>query len=61
MLTNLSIDYVYRACLPGMKEQIVDLAMNNIGSWDTARALHVSINAVVSTLKNAHQGCLTTT
>ncbi|NIG98805.1 MAG: hypothetical protein G5701_08235 [Serratia symbiotica] len=44
-----------------MKEQIVDLAMNNIGSWDTAPVLHVSINTVVSTLKNARQGCVTTT
>lgn len=26
---TFQLDYAYRACLPGMKEQIVDLAMNN--------------------------------
>lgn len=48
-------DYAYRACQPGMKEQIVDLAMNNAGIRDTARALHISINAVVRTLKNSRR------
>lgn len=38
-----------------MKEQIVDLAMNNAGIRDTARALHISINAVVRTLKNSRR------
>ncbi|EKI39624.1 insertion sequence protein [Escherichia coli 3006] len=44
----------HRACQHGMKEQIVDLAMNNAGIRDTARVLHISINAVVRTLKNSH-------
>jgi transposase len=26
---TFQLDYAYRACQPGMKEQIVDLAMNN--------------------------------
>lgn len=47
--------YAYRACQPGMKEQIVDLAMNNAGIRDTARALHISINAVACTLKNSRR------
>ncbi|MEY0017440.1 IS1-like element transposase [Providencia rettgeri] len=29
--------------------------MNNAGIRDTARALHISINAVIRTLKNAHR------
>lgn len=49
---TFQLDYAYRACQPGMKDQIVDLAMNNAGIRDTARALHISINAVVRTLKN---------
>ncbi|MDF7679644.1 IS1 family transposase [Enterobacteriaceae bacterium ESL0689] len=53
-------DYAYRACHPGMKEQIVDLAMNNAGIRDTARTLHISINAVVRTLKNPAPRCVTT-
>ncbi|KGP41809.1 transposase [Morganella morganii] len=38
-----------------MKEQVVDLAMNNAGIRDTVRVLHISINAVVRTLKNSHR------
>lgn len=38
-----------------MKEQIVDLAMNNAGIRDTTRALHISINTVVHTLKNSRR------
>ena len=53
---TVQLDYAYRACQPGMKDQIVDLAMNNAGIRDTARALHISINAVVRTLKNSHRG-----
>lgn len=52
---TFQLDYAYRACQPGMKEQIVALAMNNAGIRDTARALHISINAVVRTLKNSRR------
>ncbi len=38
-----------------MKEKIVDLAMNNASIRDTARALHISINAVMRTLKNSRR------
>lgn len=50
-----SIMPIAPACLPGMKEQIVDLAMNNAGIRDIARALHISIDAVVRTLKNSRR------
>ncbi len=50
---TFQLEYEYRACQHGMKEQIVELAMNNAGIRDTARALHISINAVVRTLKNS--------
>ena len=43
-------------CQPVIKEQVVELAMNNTGISDTARALHISINAVVRTLKNSRHG-----
>ena len=51
---TFQLDYAYRACQHGMKEKIVDLAMSNAGPRDTAKALHISINAVVHTLKNSH-------
>ena len=52
---TFQLDFAYRACQPGMKEQIVDLAMNNAGFRDTARPLYISINAVVRTLKNSRR------
>ena len=48
---TFQLDYTYRACQPGVKERVVTLAMNNSGIRDTARALHISINAVMRTLK----------
>ncbi|SIP72765.1 Insertion element iso-IS1N protein insA [Xenorhabdus innexi] len=52
---TFQLDYAYRACKAGIKEQIVDLAMNNAGIRDTARALHISINSVVRVLKNLNR------
>ncbi|QAX78710.1 IS1 family transposase [Yersinia hibernica] len=57
---TFQLDYAYRACQPGMKSQIVDLAMNNAGIRDTARALHISINAVVRTPKKLSPRVVTT-
>ncbi|WP_072012390.1 IS1-like element transposase [Pectobacterium parvum] len=54
---TFQLDYAYCACQHGMKEQIVDLAMNNACIRDTDRALHISINAVVRTLKNSRAMC----
>lgn len=48
---TFQLEYTYRTCQAGMKAQIVDLTMNNAVIRDTARALHVSINTVVRTLK----------
>lgn len=53
---SFQLDYEYRACQPGTKDKIIDLTMNNAGIRDIARALHISINAVVRTLKNAREG-----
>nr|WP_232370362.1 IS1 family transposase [Xenorhabdus lircayensis] len=48
---TFQLDYSYRACQAGIKEQIIYLTMNNSGIRDTARTLHISINAVVRTPK----------
>lgn len=50
---TFQLDYSYNACKPGVKDKVVELAINNAGIRDTARALHISINAVVRTLKNS--------
>ncbi|WP_099137728.1 IS1 family transposase [Xenorhabdus innexi] len=57
---TFQLDYSYRACQAGIKEQVVDLAMNNAGIRDTARALHISINAVVRGFKKLQPRCVTT-
>lgn len=44
-------EYVYRAYEPGVKDQIVDIAMNGGGIRDTARILNIGKNTVISTLK----------
>ncbi|CBJ79437.1 Insertion element iso-IS1N protein insA (fragment) [Xenorhabdus bovienii SS-2004] len=45
--------YTYQACKPGVKEQIVDIAMNNGGIRDTARILKVATATVMKTLKTS--------
>ncbi len=52
---TFQLNYTYQACNPGMKEQIVDMAMNNSGVRDTARVLKIGINSVIRTLKNSRQ------
>ena len=44
-------EYVYRACEPGIKEQLVEMAMNGSGVRDTARVLGIGKNTVIATLK----------
>ena len=46
-------EYMYRAYEPGVKEQIVDMAMNGSGIRDTSRVLGVGKNTVISTLKKS--------
>jgi transposase-like protein len=41
----------YQACIPGMKNRIVDMAINGSGIRDTARVLSVSIQTVITTIK----------
>ena len=45
-------DYTYRAYEPGIKEQIMDMAMNGRGLRDTSRVLGVGKNTVIATIKD---------
>ncbi|MDC9623465.1 IS1 family transposase [Xenorhabdus sp. XENO-7] len=47
------LEYTYQACKPGVKEQIIDMAMNNGGIRDTARVLKVATSTVMTTLKTS--------
>jgi transposase-like protein len=44
------LNYRYKACEPGIKEQVVDMAINGSGIRDTARVLKINKNTVISTL-----------
>ena len=45
------LSYTNRACAPGVKEQILEMAKNASGIRDTARVLQVNRNTVMATLK----------
>jgi hypothetical protein len=47
------LSYRYKAYQPGIKEQVVDMAINGSGIRDTARVLQISKGTVSSTLKKA--------
>ena len=46
-------DYAYEARKPGVKEKIVDMALNGSGIRDTARVLKVSATTVIQTIKKS--------
>ncbi len=48
-------DYIYRTYEPGIKGQIVEMAMNGSGIRDTARVLEIGKNTVISALKKSPQ------
>ena len=47
------LEYRNHGCLPAVKQQMVDMALNGSGIRDTARVLRVSPTTVISTLKNS--------
>ena len=48
---TFSVEYKSKACIPGVKDTIVRLAMNGCGIRATARAIGVSTWTVTQTLK----------
>jgi transposase-like protein len=47
--------YRYKACRPGIKEQVVEMAISGSGIHDTARVLKINKNTVISTLKKVER------
>ena len=43
--------YCYKAYESGMKEQVIDMAINGSSIRDTSRVLKISKNTVIATLK----------
>jgi transposase-like protein len=53
---TFQLEYSNNACKPGVRQQIVDMAMNGSGVRDTGRVLKVSkdtVTAVLKKLKNS--------
>ena len=46
------LEYCYKACEFGIKEQAVEMAINSSGTRDSARVLKINKNTVTRTLKN---------
>ena len=44
-------EYCYKAYEPGIKKQVIDMAINGSGIRDTARVLGINKNTVIDTLK----------
>ena len=47
----------YIACEKGVKDRIVDMALNGSGIRDTARVLSVAVGTVITTIKKSLQPC----
>nr|WP_061509370.1 IS1-like element transposase [Endozoicomonas montiporae] len=45
------LEYRYKACEPGVKEKIIDMAINGSGIRDTSKVLGISKTTVIKTLK----------
>ena len=52
-VTTFMLKYRYKAYEPGMKRQVVDMALNGSGVRDTARVLKISKGMVIRTLKKS--------
>ena len=48
---TFQLEYTYNAYNPGVKQQIIDMAMNGSGTRDTGRVLNISKDTVTSVLK----------
>ena len=48
------LTYRYRAYQAGIKEQVVEMAINGSGIRDTARVLKIDKNTIISTLKKSN-------
>lgn len=48
---SFMLTYRYNAYKPGVKETVVDMAINSSGIRDTARVLGIAKGTVISTLK----------
>ena len=56
---SFQLVYTHRAHAPGIKEQVIEMALNGNGVRDTARVLRINMNTVMSTIKKKRpKSCL---
>jgi transposase-like protein len=48
---TFKLSYRYKACKVGIKEKIIEMAINGSGVRDTGRVLQINKNTVIKTLK----------
>ena len=48
---TFKLSYRYKACEVGIKEKIIEMAINGSGVRDTGRVLQINKNTVIKTLK----------
>jgi len=48
---SFQLDYFHRAHQPGIKQQVIDMALNCSGIRDTAKVLKINMNTVMSKLE----------
>ena len=53
---SFMLNYRYKAYEPGIKETVVEMAINSSGIRDTARVLGIAKGTVISTLKKKRRG-----
>ena len=47
------LEYAYKAYEPGVKKQLIEMAINGSGIRDTARVLSIGVSTVLRTLKKS--------
>ena len=53
---SFQLDFIYNANKPGVRDRIVEMAMNGSGVRDTGRVLGISPTTVISRLKSSRPG-----
>ena len=48
---TFQLEYKNKACKPGEREKIIEMAMNGAGVRDTGRILGISVSTVIKVLK----------
>ena len=51
------LEYAYKAYEPGIKKQLIEMAINGSGIRDTARVLSIGVSTVLRTLKKKLTAC----